>query len=336
MSDKVRIGILSFAHLHAEGYIHNLRANPDVDMIGIADEDLARGRHFAGQFDAQLFGSYDALLAEKPDGILVCSENARHYPLTQMAAEAGVHVLSEKPLATRLEEAHAMLDVCHEAGVHLMTAFPMRFSTPLVEVKNALPQLGQIYGCNTTNQGECPKYHRAWFVDKQLAGGGAVMDHTVHLADVLRWYLECEVVEVYADLNRILYADQVAEDVETGGLVMLTFENGTFATIDCSWSKPPYYPTWGGLGLELVGENGLVTVDAFKQRMTVYRHADERPTYGYWGSDANQAMVDEFVNAIKENRAPSVTGEDGLAAVEIALAAYQSAASGQPVQLPRE
>jgi predicted dehydrogenase len=252
-----------------------------------------------------------------------------------MAAKAGVHVLSEKPLATRLEDAQAMLDVCRQNNVRLMTAFPMRFSTPMIEVKKVMASgnLGQIYGINSTNQGECPKYHRAWFVDKHLAGGGAVMDHTVHLADLLRWYLGSEVVEVYAEVNRIMYADQVAQDVETGGIVMLTFANGTFASIDCSWSKPPYYPTWGGLGMEIVAENGLVTVNAFKQVVTRYSHSKGRPVWDFWGSDPNQLMVNEFAAAIRENREPLVTGYDGYKAVEIALAAYRSIESGQPVSL---
>ncbi|HFB52705.1 MAG TPA: Gfo/Idh/MocA family oxidoreductase, partial [Anaerolineae bacterium] len=152
----MRIGIMSFAHLHAEAYIQNLRAIPGVEMIGIADDDMARGKRFAAQFDARLFPSYESLLAEKPDGVLVCSENANHRPLVEMAAEAGVHVLSEKPLATSLADARAMVDACDRAGVMLMTAFPMRFSVPIVEMKSLLDggRLGKVYGFNTTNQGQ--------------------------------------------------------------------------------------------------------------------------------------------------------------------------------------
>jgi len=330
----MRLAIMSFAHLHAEAYIHNLRANPDVEFIGFADEELERGKHFAEQFNTKLFDSYQALIAEKPDGILVCSENAKHRPLVEMAAEARIHVLCEKPLATNVEDAQAIVDVCTKNDVKLMTAFPMRFSTPLLEVKTLLEEntLGRVYGCNTRNQGECPKHLRSWFVDKDLAGGGALTDHIVHLADVMRWFFGVEVKEVYAETNHILYKEE-APEVETGGMVMLTFENDMFASIDCSWSKPPYYPTWGGLAMDLVGENGLVTVDAFKQIMTVYSHKNQRPLYGYWGSDANQAMVDDFVASIKEDHQPKVTGEDGLKAVEIVAAAYQSAEIGEPVQL---
>ena len=181
-------------------------------------EDAARGERYARQFGAALFPSYEALLAEGPAAVLVCSENSKHRRAVEMAAAAGAHVLCEKPLATTLEDGRAMMDACARAGVRLMTAFPMRFSAPLREIKDRLDagELGQVLCCNATNQAELPKRHREWFVDPELAGGGAVMDHTVHLADVLRWYLDSEVVEVYAQTNQILHAGEV--EVETGGL----------------------------------------------------------------------------------------------------------------------
>lgn len=334
----MRLGIMSFAHLHAEGYINNLRANPDVEVIGFADDNPERGAHFARRYGIRQFDSYEALIAAQPDGVVICTENARHRPVVELAAQAGVHVLCEKPLATTLEDARAMIEACERGKVHLMTAFPMRFNAPVIEAKRVIESgaLGRIYGANTTNQGKLPRYHadyvREWFEQKDLAGGGAAMDHTVHLVDLLRWFLGCEVVEVYAQLNDILYRE-AGVDVETGGLVMLTFEDGTFASVDCSWSKPPSYPTWGGLTMEIVGETGLLMVDAFKQVTAVYDRA-ERVRWPYWGSDSNQAMVDEFVAAIRENRPPAITGYDGYKALEVALAAYQSAACGAPVRLP--
>jgi len=250
-----------------------------------------------------------------------------------MAAAAGVSVLCEKPLATTVADARAMVEACQQADVLLMTAFPMRFSAPLLEIKGRLESgdLGQVYCFNATNQGELPTKHRAWFVDQRLAGGGAVMDHTVHLVDIMRWFLGSEVVEVYAQTNRIFHANEV--EVETGALEMLTFHNGTFATIDASWSRPPYWPTWGGLTFEMLTERGAVVVDAFRQNLTLYSHHTQRPNWLYWGSDSNQAMVEEFIAAIREGRPASVTGMDGYRAVEATLAAYESAATGKPVQL---
>ena len=97
---------------------------------------------------------------------------------------------------------------------------------------------------------------------------------------------------------------------------------------------PAHEPfTWGGLTFELVTGRGAIVVDAFRQNLTVYRHDLQRPVWAYWGSDMNQAMIDEFVAAIREEREPRVTGLDGYRAVEVVLAAYESAAIGQPVRL---
>ncbi|HEY3311062.1 MAG TPA: Gfo/Idh/MocA family oxidoreductase [Anaerolineales bacterium] len=329
----MKIGILSFAHHHGEAYIANLRAIPGVEVCGVADEDQIRGQHFAGQYGVPYFQEYESLLASKPEGVIVCTENARHLALVEMAASYKVNVLCEKPIATNLVDADALVESCARAGVMLMTAFPMRFSAPLMEVKARLEagELGQVYCFNATNQGELPSKHRAWFVDPILAGGGALMDHTVHLVDIMRWYMGSEAVEVYAQTNRIFHAGEV--EVETGGLEMITFENGVFASIDASWSRPAYWPTWGGLTFEMVTERGAVIVDGFKQNVTVYSHANQRPSWYYWGSDMNQAMINEFVAAIREGREPAVSGIDGLRAVEVALAAYESARTGQPVRI---
>jgi predicted dehydrogenase len=194
----MKIGIMSFAHHHAEAYIQAVRSIPEIDLLGVADETIERARRQAEQHNTHCFESYEALIAAKPDGVIICTENNKHLPLVEMAAKAGVHVLCEKPIATNLKDAGKIVEVCKQAGVWLMTAFPMRFSSPLREVKNLLDkgELGNVFCFNGVNQGELPIKHRAWFVDKDLAGGGAVMDHTVHLIDIMRWYLGSEVVEV--------------------------------------------------------------------------------------------------------------------------------------------
>ena len=329
----IKIGILSFAHHHSETYLSNLRRMEGVELLGVADEDLARGDQIANQNQARFFASYDDLLEARPDGVIICTENNRHRPLAEMAASRGVHVLCEKPIATTLADARAILDACDTAGVLLMTAFPLRFSAPLLQIKARLEngEFGDIYCFNATNQGELPTKHRSWFVDPEMAGGGAIMDHTVHLVDIMRWFTGSEVESMYARSNRIFHGDEV--NVETGALEMLTFENGAFGTIDASWSRPQYWPTWGGLTFEMVTERGAVVVDAFSQNLNVYRHDWQRSNWAYWGSDRDQAMVSEFVMAIRENRQPRVTGLDGLRAVEAALAAYESDRTGQTVRV---
>lgn len=331
----IKIGILSFAHHHGEAYISNLRHMEGVELLGVSDDDPMRGQTIAAQNRALYFHTHEGLLEAKPDGVIICTENNRHRPLVEMAASRGIHVLCEKPIATTVEDARAIVDACDQAGVLLMTAFPMRFSAPLLEIKARLENgdFGDLYCFNATNQGELPTKHRAWFVDPELAGGGAIMDHTVHLVDIMRWFTGSEVQTMYARSNRIFHAEEV--EVETGALEMLTFENGAFATIDASWSRPPYWPTWGGLTFEMVTERGAVLVDAFRQNLNMYRHEWHRSNWAYWGSDMNYAMILDFVSAIRENRPPRVTGVDGLRAVEATLAAYESDRTGQTVQVKR-
>jgi len=331
----IKIGILSFAHHHGEAYAANLRLMEGVELLGVVDDDPLRGQTIAAQNRARYFHSYEDLFEAKPDGVIICTENNRHRPFVEMAASRGVHVLCEKPIATTIEDARAIVDACEKAGVILMTAFPMRYSAPLLEIKSRLDQgdFGDIYCFNATNQGELPTKHRAWFANAELAGGGAIMDHTVHLVDIMRWFTGSEVQTMYARSNRIFHAEEV--DVETGALEMLTFENQVFATIDASWSRPPYWPTWGGLTFEMVTQRGAVVVDAFRQNLNLYRHEWQRSNWAYWGSDMNQAMVSDFAAAIRENRPPRVTGLDGLRAVEATLAAYESDRTGQTIQVKR-
>jgi len=327
----MKIGILSFAHHHGEAYIHNLRAIPGIEVMGVADEEVERGQRFANAYKTHFYPTYADLIAAKPDGVIICSENSKHRPLVEMAAGQGIHILCEKPIATTVADARAEVEACDRAGVLMMTAFPMRFSPPLLEVKAKLDagDFGKVYCFNATNQGELPTKYRQWFVDPELAGGGAIIDHTVHLVDIMRWFLGDEVAQVYAQANRIFHADEV--QVETGALEMIQFRQGVFATIDASWSRPPYWPTWGGLTIEMVTERGAVIVDAFKQNVAVYSHKTQRLAWHFWGSDINQAMVTEFVDAIRVGRAPLVTGVDGLRAVEVTVAAYESARTGRPI-----
>jgi predicted dehydrogenase len=329
----MKIGILSLAHHHAEAYIRNVAASRGVELMGIHDEDRVRGEAAASLAGVPFYPSAAELLARRPDGVIVASENSRHRPLVEAAAAAGAHVLCEKPLATRVEDGEAMVLACRKAGVRLMTAFPMRFSPPLMEVKGRLDsgELGRPRCVVASNQGQFPKKHRDWFVDAELAGGGAIADHVVHLADVLRWYLGEEVVSVYAQSNHVFHAGEA--DVETGGMVSLEFASGVFATIDCSWSRPESWPSWGGLSFELVTERGAVRVDGFRQNVEHYSDEAGRCSWLPWGSDSNQAMIDEFAATIREGREPRPDGEDGLAAVRIVRAAYESAASGRPVRI---
>src|SRR5262249_26985777 len=163
----IRIGMLNTAHGHAHSYAACLRAIDGVELIGVADDDAARGRAFAERYSIRAFESAEALLAEGLDGVVICSANAQHRPLTELAAGHTRHILCEKPIATTLADAEAMIDACARAGAKLQIAFPVRFAPPVMQLRALLRggSLGQVYGIKATNHGQMPG---GWFVDRAL------------------------------------------------------------------------------------------------------------------------------------------------------------------------
>jgi predicted dehydrogenase len=326
----IRVGVFGTAHVHVSAYVQNLAFNPHVDIVGVAEPDPHLRDSWSNDHTDPLFGSYAELIAAGIDAAVICTTTSGHRPLVEQLAEAGVAVLCEKPLATSVHDAAAIVQACQAADVPLMTAFPMRFSPDLASGASYISsgQIGDVIAFTGVNQGHIPTDYAAWFADPVEAGGGAIMDHTVHIVDILRWWTGAEPVEVFAEVNKIMHP---GESVESAGIITVGFDNGVFATIDCSWSRPDGYPTWGGLAIEAVGSSGAFTIDAFANRLRMWSGGTE--SWVDWGTDANQAMIDHFVGAVRGKHALSVTGNDGLKATEVALAAYRSVQSGQPVTL---
>ena len=325
----VQIGILSAAHLHAASYATQIAAHPDAYLVGLWDDNRERAEKWATAWGTTAFDNCDALL-EACDAVVICAENVHHRALTEQAARAKKHVLCEKPLATTPDDARAMIEVCQNEAVFLMTAFPCRFSPAfgglLTSVQNG--ELGEILAVRGTNRGKCPG---GWFVDKALSGGGAVMDHTVHVADLLRVLLGSEVKTVFCESgNGILHGD-----FDDTGFLSFTFENGVFATLDASWSRPKNFPTWGDVTLGVTGTNGVMELDMFTQESVYYDGEGGRISYQGWGSPIDAGLVDAFVRSVQTGTPPPITGVDGLRAVEIVAAAYESARTHQTVSVVR-
>ena len=338
---RLRVGIASFAHVHAAGYARLLAGRADVELVASdpdtqeAGDGQPRGVALAAQLGVRHVPDYDALFAQDLDAVIVCTETSRHRALVEQAAAAGVHVLCEKPLATTLADATALRLACDAAGVSLMTAYPVRFHPGFRELRASVRRgdLGRILAITGTNNGQAPIASRRWFVDPGLAGGGALMDHTVHLADLLDDLLDDQPRSVYAQVNRIVHAADVK--VETGGLVALTYPDGLVATIDCSWSAPASYPGWGGLTLTVEGERGSATLDAFAERLEVF---DERAGGLRWepyGVDLDTLLIEEFLDAVRRGRTPQPDGAVGYRTLHVVLAAYASAKSGRVVAMDR-
>lgn len=323
-----RIGILSVAHMHCASYAQALIADPDAELVGLADADAVRGREAAAAFGTAFYPSEAALLDAGLDGVIVTSENVHHRRLVETAARSGVRaILCEKPLATTLEDARAMIAACDAAGVRLATAFPCRYSPAYRRLKEQVQSGagGDVLAIRGTNRGSMPG---GWFTDRALSGGGAVIDHTVHVADLNRDLLGREATEVYAEIGSGFYH----QDWDDTGFLTITYEGGVFATLDTSWSRPKTYPTWGDLTMQVVGTNGVLDLDMLAQSLTHYDDRAGRISWPHWGSGTDAGLVADFLKLCAGEDAPALaTGEDGLRALAVALAAYQSAERGAPV-----
>jgi UDP-N-acetylglucosamine 3-dehydrogenase len=324
---EVKIGMISFAHMHAYSYANAIDELENVELIGIADENEERGKKAAGHFNTSYYSNYMALLQEDIDAVIVTSENVHHLEHVTAAAKAKKHILCEKPLATTIEDGKEMIQCCKDEGVILQTAFPVRFNMSIIRAKKLIDEgnLGRILAIRGTNRGSNPG---GWFVDPLKSGGGAVIDHTVHVVDIMRWFMNAEVQEVYAEVDS-LFSEDPSDDC---GILTMEFNNGVFTSLDCSWSRNQSFPTWGDVTLEIVGNQGTLTVDAFAQKLDVYSN-DKGVQWEYWGDDMDRGLIDDFVQTVREGKQPAITGEDGLKAVEVALTAYQASQKKEPVQI---
>jgi predicted dehydrogenase len=133
-----RIGVVSFEHMHALSYTQQLLKYPEVVLVGIADEDEKRGKEMAAKFQTTYYRSYEALLDEQLDGVIICTNNRDHAKVSIAAAKKGLHILVEKPFATTIADAKAMLAAAREAGVQIMNAFPMRFNPNVIAAKKKI------------------------------------------------------------------------------------------------------------------------------------------------------------------------------------------------------
>ena len=316
-----RIGILSTAHMHAFGYAHGFKTNPNATLAGVWDDDPARGEVFAQKFDCQFFESRDGLLSNS-DAVVITSENTSHVDNARAAADVGKPILCEKPLVTTEEEAADMTEIAKKVVV--MTAFPCRFSPAYRRLKARVDagDIGRILAIDATNHGTCPF---GWFVESDKSGGGAMMDHTVHVADLLRNLLGENATTVYAQTTNKIFG----QSWDDTAMLHLTFPSGVFASIDASWSRPASYKTWGDVKMAITGEKGVIELDMFSQAFDYYPAEGKHGLAGY-GSDLDSLLVASFIKAI-ETGEPEVTAEDGIQAARIAIRGYASAAANESV-----
>lgn len=300
--------------MHAWGYVSALQSCGEARVSAVWDAETKRKDTFALENGLQQAESIDDLL-ERVDAVVIASTNRSHAEYAEHAASAGKPILCEKPLVTNAEEADRMTKAV-KGKVRLMTAFPCRFAPSYQRLKERVKNgdIGEVKAICATNRGRCPF---DWFVDPEQSGGGAMIDHTVHVADLLRDLLGEEPTTVHAQTGNNMYG----QSWEDTAMLTLEYPSGVFASLDSSWSRPQNYKTWGDVTMNVVGDRGAIELNMFSQDIEVWGAAHSVASYG---SSLDAALVAEWLASIQEDREPAVTLEDGLAAARVAIAAYAS------------
>jgi predicted dehydrogenase len=298
----------------------------------VYDADPALGHSVADDFRVTWTDDATGLVSSPDvDAVVVCSPTAEHRLHTELAAAHGRHVLCEKPLATSLEDARAMVVAADQAGIQLHVAFVSRFLPQVRRVKDALDAgaLGQVVGIRAVNRGRppLPPGYPAWITTPEQSGGGALIDHSVHLVDLVRHLTGREVEAVAAETGSLLWSAAV----EDCALLSLRMDGGAVAALDPSWSVPAGNPWDYDFGLRLVSTNGSVDLDDVSGSVQL---VSDRAGSGLrlvgFAEDPDTAMVEAFVASALAGQvqAPCASGVDGLRSLEVALAAYVSADKG--------
>lgn len=313
--------------MHCWGYAGALQRRADAALVGVWDRVSDRAAALSARFAAPVAGSAEQLVAQS-DALVITCENKLHAEYVKLAASAGKPVLCEKPLATTEEEAARIAEALASSGVDLMVAFPCRYAPAFKRLAEDLRggKLGQVVGACCTNRGRCPF---DWFVDPALSGGGAIIDHVVHVADLL-WLLFGEPEMVHAQAGSNMYG-QTWEDT---AMLTIDYENGLFATLDSSWSRPQSFKTWGDVTMTITGEKGTAEIDLFAQCIDHYADGKGHGQ-AFYGSDLDDALLEDFIRRTLAVQRYEIDFEAGLRASRVAFAAMQSAASGSPQAVKR-
>ena len=351
------IGTGAIFRNHLEAY----HALDDVEIVAVCDVNEELAVRTAQEHDIpRAFGSVTELLSavndEKDlgrlDVVSVCTPHPTHEAIVTEIAEAGVHVLCEKPLAISLESSQRMVDVCHRRGVKLGVLFQRRFWSAAQRIKALIDDgtIGQpILGHVSVMLHRDPSYYSAtpWRGSWDTDGGGVLMTQGIHYIDLLLWLMG-DVVEVHGHINTFVH--QAHMETEDSATATLKFASGAMATVQASTAVTP------GLGVQIriTGTTGAsVQLTEFPEgtegRIDMFGTGATLDTEPTWPADANpntalaeinaalvpfhKLQVADFVNAVLTDTEPAVTGEEATKALRVLLAIYESSETGKPVKL---
>jgi len=359
MSNRVRTAIIGcgkVGHIHAAA----LTTLPESKFVAGCDSDGARAKEFCEKYGAQAFVDVKTMVREaRPDVVVVCTPHPLHSRNTLDAAEAGAHVLVEKPMAASLKDCDDMLAACRAAGVKLGIVSQRRFYEPVQRMRAAIdagkigkPALGTMIMLSWRDEA----YYRSdpWRGKWDAEGGGVLVNQSPHQLDILQWLMGPidELTGCWANLNHPFV------EVEDTALAMIRFRNGGLGSVVTSLSqKPGIYTkvhihgsngasvgvqTDGGAtfvaGMSGILEppvNDLWTIPGEEGLLDRFQ-AEDRERFGSMNAinHYHALQVSDFLRAVLDDRPPMVTGEEGRIVVEMFTAIYRSNRDGRPVKFP--
>ncbi|MFM9105093.1 MAG: Gfo/Idh/MocA family protein [Chloroflexota bacterium] len=325
-------GLVGASTIAREWMIPAINMQPDRLAVAITGGDHARVAAYAQQNRVpRVHESLDRLLADPGvDCVYISTTNERHFEQALAAAAAGKHVLCEKPLALTVAQAREMVAACEQAGVVMGTNHHLRNAASNRAIRRLIGEgaIGRPLAARVFHAVYLPPHLQGWRIDRPDAGGGVVLDITVHDADTLRFALgDAEVTEVAAVT--------AAQGMATGGLEdavmgVMRFDNGVLAQFHDAFTV-----RHGGTGIEYHGEEGsIIARDVMTQRpigSVVLRKDGAEEPVEFAAENLYERSVAAFNAAVHGRGQPAASGLDGVKSLAIALAVRQAAAEGRTI-----
>ena len=337
MNKQVGVGLIGAGEIsieHAKGYA----ARNDAKLVAIADTNVAAAKSASERYGAEKYYSdFHRLVSDpKVDMVDICIPHSLHAQAAIAAAEAGKHVLVQKPMAISLEECDQMIRAAKKAGVKLMVNHNQIFYPPYQELRKLITsgELGQIRMLRA-RLGVGGKLS-GWRADPKITGGGILFDSGVHRFYTSRFLMgEVKSVQAFADKKN------PREEGEDIAAVLLKFEGPSYGIIDASYFDPPnvyddVIEAYGNLGIAKVpGCEGFWTGFVSGSPLQVYRDGKwtERSDLENDWSKTIQYGIHHFLDSVINDSEPPVTGEQGRRIVEIILACYESVRREKTIDL---
>jgi 1,5-anhydro-D-fructose reductase (1,5-anhydro-D-mannitol-forming) len=327
-----RIGMLSFAHVHANGYAEQVIKNDRTELVAIWDHMESRGRSAAEKFETPFYSDLDELLALDLDAVVVNVETNRHPEVMVAAARAGKHIFTEKALAIKVDGCDRIIEAVEETGVKFMISLPSRSRKELLLARQAIDDglLGDLtFGRGrVAHSASLDKWFSggsAWFVDVEQAGGGALFDLGCHQMDVIRWMMG-EPKKVMAIINNV----SPNYPIDDNSTTIIEFANKGIGVVDVAFVHRS-----GPNPFELFGTEGSLTMGAGPLTMTTTKLSDEEiADYIANGPQDLPSAMEQWIGAIEDGTEMTITIQDGRNLTELLQAAYMSSALDKAIELP--